>query len=1141
MEQKSTLIIEVNARNAERNTQRLVIELRNLQNSTTNVTNNLTQMERQSSQTSNAFRTLATQMAGIVTVGAAIAKVDAYTNLQNRLKLVTSSQSELNQAMRDTFAIAQNTASAWDSTAMVYQRFASNAERLGISLTQVAGLTETVAKAISISGASASSAEAALMQFGQALASGVLRGEEFNSIAEQAPALLNAIALGLDTDIGKLRAMAAEGKITGDALVQALTKAKDSTDELFNSTDFTIANEFTRLSNAVTQFVGEANKGTGAASILGSAIKTLSENLQTIADAAIIGGVALLTKTIVAKTTALIASTTATFADTAAATANAQAQLAQAVAAQNLARSELAATAAMVKSMGVTNAQTAAMVANARAKYQAAAANVALAQSQVAANAAAGLGARALAAVVSPMGILTIAATAAAGAYIYFKNKSAEATAELERQTDVAKKTTEELKALKGAQRDAAIADLKEAFKGQNEELQKLDNQFNGWVRSIRNSKPYSEELNKLVQQVQNGFISQADALERLNKMKVLTDEQRKQGLSYVNNAELQRDKTVQVEKALKAFGIEVKLAGNASDNAAAQHRNQAGALDDTAEAAKRAKDALNEYTKKMIDAGKLAMVTNTLLNEGYSLEVARDLAEQAVKNGKVTKEEAQAILFKNEQEAMLKSNLDARTESQRNATKASKDQAKADKGAAKAAERLAEAAAELSSRYRYDFSTAARKMALDLQKQISDINMSDMGASEKSDYIQIAKARYDAMLELYKVEQVMELAEHRLTEEEKLRYSFNIAEKRLKANTDLSNDEKKVYKQSLDERFKAELSVLERTQVERLLDAQQAFITEKEYSERKLQIELDALTELEEKEKAANIRLGKSDAELQATKLKNALLTQKLIEENRKFFEKRDEAASSYGSLLDDLAPKGELEKLREQLTERQKVVEEAYEAGIIQQEEYYARMRQIEEDYWFMSSGYQLKIASDIFGGLSGVMLNFVDESSSAYQALVAAQKTANLASVFMNNLTAMSAAWASAPFPYNLPAVATTALETGVLQATLQAFTPTRGFKTGGYTGNVPTNQVAGVVHGQEYVMNAQATKRIGVDTLKAIESGRAPATSGGQANVELNPNFVIVDERESLSDYLYSSDGKKAFVKFFKRNKAELGVA
>ncbi|UOH17170.1 tape measure protein [Acinetobacter sp. NyZ410] len=225
-----------------------------------------------------------------MTVGTAIAKMDTYTGLNNKLKLVTKSQSELNTAMNDTFKIAQNTAQAWDSVAQIYQRFSDNAQRLNITQAKTAELTDTVAKAIAISGGSAASAEAALVQFSQALASNVLRGEELNSVMEQAPGLAKAIAQGMGITVGQLRSVAAEGKITGDVLVDALTKARGSVNELFGKTDFTIAQSFTQLSNAVTKFVGEAGKGSGAASAISSSLSSLANNLDTVTNIAMIGG-----------------------------------------------------------------------------------------------------------------------------------------------------------------------------------------------------------------------------------------------------------------------------------------------------------------------------------------------------------------------------------------------------------------------------------------------------------------------------------------------------------------------------------------------------------------------------------------------------------------------------------------------------------------------------------------------------------------------------------------------------------------------------------------------------------------------------------------------------------------------------------
>lgn len=113
---------------------------------------------------------------------------DSFTELQNRMRLVTDSQNAMAAATGAVFDISLRTNQAVSATAEVYQRFAKNAEALNISQAQVAELTETVSQTVAMSGASAASSEAALMQFGQALAAGELRGAELNSVMEQTPA-----------------------------------------------------------------------------------------------------------------------------------------------------------------------------------------------------------------------------------------------------------------------------------------------------------------------------------------------------------------------------------------------------------------------------------------------------------------------------------------------------------------------------------------------------------------------------------------------------------------------------------------------------------------------------------------------------------------------------------------------------------------------------------------------------------------------------------------------------------------------------------------------------------------------------------------------------------------------------------------
>ncbi|MDC5101009.1 tape measure protein [Acinetobacter baumannii] len=350
MAQESRLVIVIDAKNAERNARNLSNELDSIERKGDFATKSMDAL-------SVATRQLAGYMAGLVTVSAAINNMDTYTGLQNRLKLVTSSQVELNQALKDTFNIAQVTGQAWDSTAQVYQRFADNAKRLGITLQQTSSLTETVAKAIAISGGSAASAEAALVQFGQALASGVLRGEEFNSIAEQAPGLLKAIATGLDTNIGQLRGMAAEGKLTADVVVKSLERAKVSVDELFGKTDFTIGNSLTMLNNSITQFIGEAGKGSGAAQALSGSIQVLANNLDLIANSAFAMGIGLMTKAVLTKTVAVKASIAASAQQVIANIAERNANIAAAKAEVESALAEAQSTQVTLTNIKATHAQ----------------------------------------------------------------------------------------------------------------------------------------------------------------------------------------------------------------------------------------------------------------------------------------------------------------------------------------------------------------------------------------------------------------------------------------------------------------------------------------------------------------------------------------------------------------------------------------------------------------------------------------------------------------------------------------------------------------------------------------------------------------------------------------------------------------
>nr|WP_240055560.1 phage tail tape measure protein [Pseudomonas fluorescens] len=214
---------------------------------------------------------------------------EAYGTLTNRLKLVTNGSAELTAAQAAVFNIAQASAQPLASTAELYQRIATNQEALKLSGEGVAGVVGTISKTLAVSGASAESANAALIQLGQAFASGVLRGEELNSVMEQAPALAQAIAAGMGKTVGELRSLGAAGELTAQAVVKALQSQVGAVDALFDKTATTIGNSFTKIGNSLIHFVGELDQATGASSQIANAFVSVSKAIDGSLPGAISG------------------------------------------------------------------------------------------------------------------------------------------------------------------------------------------------------------------------------------------------------------------------------------------------------------------------------------------------------------------------------------------------------------------------------------------------------------------------------------------------------------------------------------------------------------------------------------------------------------------------------------------------------------------------------------------------------------------------------------------------------------------------------------------------------------------------------------------------------------------------------------
>lgn len=222
------------------------------------------QLVRNTQVTANAVRSL-TSALGIGSLGAAakgyLSLSDQSAKLTAQLKLATAQSGSFAKAQEDVRRIASSTRTGIAETADLYATFQRNALELGITQEQAARSTETITKAFRISGATAAEAAGGLRQLLQGIQSGTLRGEELNSVLENAPRLAKALADGLGVTIGQLRDMGKEGELTGTKVIGALESAAQQIDREFAQLPVTFDESMTLVSNAAITTFGEFDRG----------------------------------------------------------------------------------------------------------------------------------------------------------------------------------------------------------------------------------------------------------------------------------------------------------------------------------------------------------------------------------------------------------------------------------------------------------------------------------------------------------------------------------------------------------------------------------------------------------------------------------------------------------------------------------------------------------------------------------------------------------------------------------------------------------------------------------------------------------------------------------------------------------------
>ncbi|MDO0944661.1 tape measure protein [Chromohalobacter israelensis] len=405
-------------------------------------------------------------LGGAMSVQQVIQYADAWTNASNQLRQATDSNAELAAMQKQVVSLAKETRSSFDSTATLYARLYRTTTELNLSQQELIDLVRTINQSFALSGASAAEASGAIFQLSQGLAAGALRGEEYNSVAEQAPILLQAIIDHLGMARGELREFAAQGGITADIVVEALQRSADAIDNEFGESVASFGQKMEKARTELIEWVGTSDEVSGSVDLLGDSIVGLTEHLDGLVTigatlATLYAG--RLAGSIATTTTQFAARTAANVAD-----AKAEATAAQAVTrrtgAETLAAKALLRTARLeANATRGTNAHAFALQQLSAARVRAAEAAGAHASAMAASTAAmsrANVVARGLRGTLALLGGPVGAAIVAAGAIYTFRDELGLTLPKLEASSEAVATLTGELDGMNQAAAELQLTNL---------------------------------------------------------------------------------------------------------------------------------------------------------------------------------------------------------------------------------------------------------------------------------------------------------------------------------------------------------------------------------------------------------------------------------------------------------------------------------------------------------------------------------------------------------------------------------------------------------------------------------------------------------------------------------------------------------
>lgn len=380
--------------------------------------------------------------------------------------------------------------------------------------------------------------------------------------------------------------------------------------------------------------------------------------------------------------------------------------------------------------------------------------------------------------------------------------------------------------------------------------------------------------------------------------------------------------------------------------------------------------------------------------------------------------------------------------------------------------------------------------------------------------------------IKLKELQFAWEVTQHRFTEDEAFRYKYSVDQQAIRADKELTAQQKEIKLQALKEIYEDGYTALKISQGKELLEAKKMWMSAGDYA----------------REYYALVRGEILNTASYSPEMKEALIKQANIQQGVEENAERERVWGEYQSMMG-------LEK-------------SPYQQDMDLLAEARAHMLITEEQYQQQRLRMQMAYGAQYGADFAGMMMGLVDSSSSAYAVLAGIQKGAALFSTAMNSYTAISAAWASAPFPYNLPAVGIATMETGLLQAAVSALSPA-GYATGGLIrgpGTGTSDDVPIWASNGEYMLKASTVKALGVGTLDNLNNNpeafktkvldpsnnntlqayyaQAQEQAGTQTTVDNKIKVLMLDNRDDLINNLYGSSGEKVIIHHIKRNRSQI---